>query len=337
MHSLEVLPFIKSPKKIKILDIRTKEAFMDGHIPDAIHLPFPIQLKKLRKQFGSGAPMGDVKSFIQDYEEWKVTIKPYLSMDTPSYIYCQSGGLRSFYFSELWNTYRTQLYFLEKGYEGYCHFQQGFFEKLQFPELYVLSGWTGSGKTALLEALKAKGRQVVNLSGLANHRGSVFGRNEKFGQPTSTQFSHQLFGLCRNFDPSQAIFTEAEGPFIGTVHLPKPIYTLLQNAKIIHLEIPKTARVLHLMEEYAHLDKAMILQGLQKIQSRLSPKDYEQALTYLEKGNRKALVTLLISYYDHSALYRVYASKSSIKLHFSRVDIDEMIKAIEEQASLLPN
>jgi len=314
MHSLEVLPFINGSEKIKILDIRTKDAFLKGHIPNAIHLPFPIQLRKIRKQFGSGRTIGDLSSFVTDYEQWKAMTKPYLT-------------------DNLWENHKAQLYFLDQGYEGYCTLERHFFKKLQLPELRVLSGWTGSGKTALLETLKEKGAQVINLSELANHRGSVFGKKEKFKQPSSTQFQHQLFELCRSFDTSKTIYTEAEGPFIGSIHLPKAIYGLLQSATVVHLEIPKMARVQYLMDQYRDLDKDIVLEGLQKIQSRWSPENYEQAMIYVKKEDWKELVALLISYYDHSTLYRNYEVRSSVTLHFPKVDIAAISSELERQLS----
>jgi tRNA 2-selenouridine synthase len=50
----------------------------------------------------------------------------------------------------------------------YYNFEQPF-------NLKILGGYTGTGKTEILHSLKKKGQQVIDLEGLANHRGSVLG------------------------------------------------------------------------------------------------------------------------------------------------------------------
>ena len=42
--------------------------------------------------------------------------------------------------------------------------------------LVRVSGATGSGKSQLLEALRARGEQVLHLEQLARHKGSVLGQ-----------------------------------------------------------------------------------------------------------------------------------------------------------------
>jgi tRNA 2-selenouridine synthase len=45
---------------------------------------------------------------------------------------------------------------------------------LSNPLILKFGGYTG-GKTEILHSLKKKGQQVIDLEGLANHRGSAFG------------------------------------------------------------------------------------------------------------------------------------------------------------------
>lgn len=335
MHSLEVLPFINGPKKVKILDIRTKEAFLKGHLPGAIHLPFPIQLKEIRKQFGSGIPLRDLKHFIEDYEEWSIKTKAVLSQDTPTYIYCQSGGLRSYYFFKLWEKYKRQIYFLGKGYEGYCYFQNQFFSELQFRRLYVLAGGTGSGKTATLDTLQKRGRQVINLSLLARHQGSVFGGiNHDDSQPTSIQFQHNLFELCRNLNTELPIFVEAEGPFIGRICLPKLFYEILEKGNIIFLKIPLSARAEYLVKVYGGIKTAKILDSLKKIRARLSLENYTIAMNCIRSKKKKEFAKLMITYYDQGIQYRRYLTKTGISFNFLEVDIISITDSIEKYLSV---
>jgi tRNA 2-selenouridine synthase SelU len=58
--------------------------------------------------------------------------------------------------------------------------------------LKILGGYTGTGKTEILHSLK-KGQQVIDLEGLANHRGSAFGGIDLPPQPTTNNFKTICF------------------------------------------------------------------------------------------------------------------------------------------------
>ena len=68
----------------------------------------------------------------------------------------------------------------------------------------LLDGNTGSGKTAILHALNEQGAQMLDLEGLANHRGSLLGamRDE---QPSQKMFETRLAQACCTLDPSQTL------------------------------------------------------------------------------------------------------------------------------------
>ncbi len=58
---------------------------------------------------------------------------------------------------------------------------------------------TGSGKTELLHHLSDSGEQVLDLEGLANHKGSAFGALGQADQPTNEQFENDLATKMAHF------------------------------------------------------------------------------------------------------------------------------------------
>jgi tRNA 2-selenouridine synthase len=107
---------------------------------------------------------------------------------------------------------------LDGGYKSYRHHV---LESLAVNrKMFVLGGLTGSGKTGLLDYLKKSGEQVVDLEGLANHKGSAFGALGQLTQPSSEHFANLLFKELEKTDPSRPVWVEDESRNIGTVFIP---------------------------------------------------------------------------------------------------------------------
>ena len=140
MDTQNVSSFLKNSEISTLLDIRPTKDFLKGHLPNAISIPFPIRLKELRRRYRSEIPLNELNLFIENVEEWKESVLPYLVSSSPCFVYCQTGGLRSFYFHQILQAYDANMYFLKGGYQGYCEFQNKYFKEINFSKLYVLKG-----------------------------------------------------------------------------------------------------------------------------------------------------------------------------------------------------
>src|SRR5205807_1638386 len=83
-----------------------------------------------------------------------------------------------------------KVYTLTGGYKAYRTWVLKQFEK-SFP-FVILGGFTGSGKTIVLDNLEKAGEQVINLEGLASHKGSAFGALGEKPQPSQEMFENLL-------------------------------------------------------------------------------------------------------------------------------------------------
>ena len=120
-------------------------------------------------------------------------------------------------------------------------------------DLHVVCGRTGSGKTRLLHALAAEGAQVLDLEALARHRGSVLGGLPDVLQPSQKAFDSLLWQRLRTLDPARPVWVESESRKIGQLRVPESLHAhMRQTSHCYWLDMPDTARVELLLDEYAH-------------------------------------------------------------------------------------
>ncbi|MBT8185976.1 MAG: hypothetical protein KJN76_14120 [Eudoraea sp.] len=320
MVTQDVETFLQNLKSNVVLDIRPLADYQKGHVPNAINLPFPIRLNALRKEYRQAVDEKQLCSYIENAAQWKVKVLNYLKKKQVLYVYCQAGGLRSFYFNQLLNNFHGSLVFLKGGYDSFRSFQLNYFKSLEIPHLYVLKGKTGCGKTEIIRELKKLGKQILPFADIARHRGSAFGSYPQTDQPTSAQFQHNLLQECLELDLSKPVFVEEEGAFIGSVNIPESLFSKFQSAKTILLKVPKTSRLTYLVGQYADSTDSGLIYALKKIESRLAAADFRNATTFLLAGRRRDFVSLLLDHYDRSNTYRYQGINILSTLELSEVD-----------------
>ena len=243
-----------------IIDVRSPAEFAEDHIPGAINCPVlddeeRIRVGTLYKQVSPfeakkvGAAL--VSRNIARHIETHFLSKP---RGWKPLIYCWRGGQRSGAMTVVLGQIGWPARRLDGGYKA---FRQRVLEELDTlpPALRfnILCGPTGSAKTALLDALAAAGAQVLDLEGLACHRGSVLGGAPNTSQPGQKAFETRLWSALRGFDPARPVWAESESRRVGRLHVPAVLFEALRNGRCTRIEAPLAARVDHLVERYAHL------------------------------------------------------------------------------------
>jgi len=189
-------------------------------------------------------------------------------------VYCWRGGMRSGAMVTWMRLVGWQALQLEGGYKTWRRHVMERIETLSPQlDLRVIAGPTGSGKTRLLHALVAAGAQVLDLEGLARHKGSVLGGVPGAPQPAQTAFETQLAQVLMRHPPGAPLWVEAESRRIGRITLPTPFWERLRASPGIALDVPRVARIGFLREDYAHFgqDPAPLLaalESLHRVQSR---------------------------------------------------------------------
>ena len=299
--SFTVQQFLDQAQHSPIIDVRSEGEFAQGHIIGALNMPLFNNEERTAvgicyKQKGKDAAVllgleivgPKLASFVKNAKK--------IAPNGQVLVHCWRGGMRSGSFAWLLKTAGMQVDFLEGGYKAYRHHVQNSFETLH--NVVILGGATGSGKTEVLRELKTKGEQVIDLEGLANHKGSAFGALGQAKQPSTEQFENLLYEEIKSLDPHKRVWLEDESRRIGSVYLDQRLWDLMAKAPVVALYVDKTQRVSYLVRDYGSFDYDQLKYSLDRIQKRLGGQNHQQAEVALAEGNMATVAEILLTYYD---------------------------------------
>ena len=173
-------------------------------------------------------------------------------------VYCWRGGDRSGSLTHSLSRVGWHVAQLEGGYKAYRARVREALYGGSAPALLrrcvAVGGATGSAKGKVLDALEALGAQVVDLEGLARHRGSILGALPGAEQPTQKGFESALYDAIRGFDGDKPVFVELESPKVGRLDVPRPIFKRLASAPVVEVVLPMNERVKWIRSGYAHFE-----------------------------------------------------------------------------------
>jgi tRNA 2-selenouridine synthase len=299
---LEPDDFLEAAARFSVLDVRTPSEFAKGHIPGAFNLPLfsdeeravvgTLYTKKGRSEAvlkGLDLIGPKLASFVEQAKE--------LGGQKRVLVHCWRGGMRSSSMAWLLNTAGIKASVLRGGYKAY---RERFRNLLQTEpwQFFVVGGPTGSGKTDVLHSLSNLGEQVLDLEGLAHHKGSAFGALGQDQQPTTEQFENDLHAIFCTFTPDRPVWVEGESSSIGHVFVPEGLFALMQSAPLIMFELSREQRVKRLVKEYGCFDTGLLRESVLKIKKRMGGLLTQEALEALEHGDYKRVAEITLVYYD---------------------------------------
>ncbi|MBI2732675.1 MAG: tRNA 2-selenouridine(34) synthase MnmH [Aquabacterium sp.] len=243
-----------------IIDARSPSEFALDHIPGAINCPVLDDDERrivgtIYKQQGAfearrvGGAM--VAANLARHLQGRFAHMPH---DWKPLIYCWRGGLRSGSMVAWWRLVGWDAQQLAGGYKRWRQHVIATLEALcpQLP-LRVVCGATGSAKTRVLHALAEQGAQVLDLEGLACHKGSLLGAMPGVDQPSQKAFETQLATVLEGFDLSRPVFVEAESRKIGRISLPTALIERMRASPCLEIAASGQARQAYLLRDYAYL------------------------------------------------------------------------------------
>lgn len=139
-------------------------------------------------------------------------------------VYCWRGGQRSGTFGWLLREIGWRAETLTGGYRSYRRLVvQTLYDRPVAPPFVLLDGQTCTAKTEVLALLAQAGWQVLDLEGLAGHRGSIFGQRAT-PQPSQKLFESGIAQTLARFDPDRPVVVEAESSKVGAVNVPPQVW-----------------------------------------------------------------------------------------------------------------
>lgn len=294
--------FLTEAEEGVIIDVRTPAEFKEGHIGGAVNLP--LFTNEERAVVGTtykhqGREQAVIKGleFVGPRMASLAKKARKIAAGRTIYLYCWRGGMRSGSVGWLLTTAGMPVKILMGGYKAY---RQLFRDELAANrwKFLVLGGMTGCGKTEILAQLALKGEQVLDLEGLANHRGSAFGGLGLPPQPTNEQMTNMVFDTLRRFDSARYVWVEGESYSIGKVSILRDLYDRLVASPFIYFDRSVEERSQRIVNEYGCFPKEELIGSFEKIAKRLGYDRVKLATEEIEKGNLEGAIRIALAYYD---------------------------------------
>ena len=340
--------------RIIFIDVRTPNEYNEGSIPGAINIP--IFSNEERAYIGN--TYVNINKITAKEEGFEIAshklpdihkrIKQVAKGYSKIIIFCWRGGLRSKSIATIMSLMSLPAYQLEGGYKAYRTFVLKEFEKRsEIPSPYiVLHGYTGCGKTLLLKALEKKGMPVLDLEGLANHRGSAFGGVGLGIQPPQKVFEANIYEKTSTFKDS-LVFVEAESTKIGRRIVPAFAINHIKTGIHVLVNLDKEVRIKRLLDDYmdnncsVEYNLSYIENSLESIKPYMSKNDFNLMKDYLGNDNLFDFVGLLLdNYYDPMyKKWKKYYGTFEYEIDSSNIDkaVDELIEIYNKESTKLQN
>ncbi|USD37812.1 MULTISPECIES: tRNA 2-selenouridine(34) synthase MnmH [Ferrimonas] len=329
-----------------LIDLRSPVEFAKGAFPNSVNLPLMTDQERAavgtcyKKQgqmaaieLGHKLVHGKVKA--QRQHAWR----EFIECHPDAYLYCFRGGLRSQLSQEWIAEAGHQRPYIEGGYKAMRSFLMTQTDTITaHTPMWIIGGMTGCGKTDFLKCRQ----DMVDLEGLANHRGSSFGR-QITEQPVQINFENALaVALMQHQQHHRQLVLEDESRLIGRVSLPLEMHERMQAAPLVLLEVSHHDRIERILRDYvtdmatAFIDRDgqelgyanfqnHLLGALDRIQKRLGDQKYRQLRGVMElalqrqpsgdmDGHRQWIDSLLQDYYD--PMYRHQLEKRRQRVVF---------------------
>ncbi|MFV1442574.1 MULTISPECIES: tRNA 2-selenouridine(34) synthase MnmH [unclassified Phaeobacter] len=290
-----------------VIDVRSPAEFAEDHWPGAINLP--VLDNEERAEVGTiyvqqspflARKVGAAKVFrnAADHIEQRLSHHP---GSWRPLVYCWRGGQRSGSFTWLLQQIGWRADVVEGGYQSYRRLVHDYLYKAALPHRFVaLDGYTGTAKTDILQRVGLLGAQVLDLEGLAHHRGSLLG-DHPTPQPSQKAFESALAGQLARMNPKRPVLVEAESSKIGARIIPPQLWAAMKQAPRIEIHAPVAARCRYLLAGYDDIlsNTEMLRVRLDGLRAHRSNAVVDGWLQRIAEGDKPALTEALITqHYD---------------------------------------
>jgi len=317
--------FLQMATDTPVFDVRSPAEYHRAHFPGSFNLPlFTDEERKvvgtLYKQNGKnvaikaglnffGPKMNAIVEQVESVLDQCTSREQEIAeKEKKVIVHCWRGGMRSAGIAWLLDLYGFRVYTLAGGYKSFRRWCIQQFEK-PYP-INILGGYTGSGKTEILQSLKNRGQEVIDLERIAFHKGSVFGNLGEPPQPSQEMFENRLALALASGSGSGNVWMEDESQRIGDINIPIQLYRFMQTRPVYFVEIPFEERLQYITERYGKFGKELLASRITRIQKRLGGLETKTALEQLERGEVTESFRILLKYYD-----KFYLKSLQNKLH----------------------
>jgi tRNA 2-selenouridine synthase len=288
------------------VDVRTPLEYEEDHIPGAINVPLlsneeRVEIGTLYKQTGpQEARLRGLELTAARFPQIVHEIGG-AAAGRPILVYCWRGGLRSKTVVSILELTGFDGVQLQGGYKSFRNHVLARFEPFQPPgPLLVIHGMTGIGKTTFILGLNNADFSVIDLEGLACHRGSAFGEVGMSQDLSQKRFDTLLWDALRKLPKGKPLIIEGESKRIGKISLPGNFYEVMLDSVKVWCEASLETRVERLIAEYGRDEyRQDMADALLRLKKRLGGGKYEEIAAYLQNWELEPFMAELVkNYYD---------------------------------------
>lgn len=309
IHKLSIEEFLTTESYLPVLDVRSPAEYAHAHIPGAIS--FPIFNNEERKIIGTAYKQESRekaiklgldsfgRNMVRLVEEAEKILTDKKNASREVVVHCWRGGMRSAAVAWLLDLYGFKVYLISGGYKKFRAWVLNQFEKEY--KLFIVGGYTGGDKTGIIHELLKKQLAVVDLEGLAAHKGSAFGGLGMPAQPSQEHFENilalELYKQSAK-DPSGAIWVEGESQRIGDLNIPFAFYKNMRREPLFFMDVPFEHRLAHIVKQYGKFEKEKLINAILRIRKKLGGLEAKNAVNALLEEDVSGCFTILLKYYD---------------------------------------
>ncbi|GLX66747.1 tRNA 2-selenouridine(34) synthase MnmH [Paenibacillus glycanilyticus] len=332
--TIEELLALRDKKEIVLIDVRSPSEYADATIPGSLNIPLfddaeRAEVGTIYKQVSVQAAKdrglelfsAKLPAFIKTFEQIK---------DSKA-VFCWRGGMRSKTTATVLSLMGIRAYRLTGGFRTYRKWIVEMLEQIELqPQAIVLLGHTGTGKTSILRQLQTEGYPVLDLEGMAGHRGSIFGQ---VGQKANNQktFESLLVTDLLKLQQSPYVLMEGESKRIGKSVIPQFLIEKKENAKQIYIRLPIEERVRHIVEDYnPNEHKQELVQAFKQIEKRIHTPIAAQIMSAMKEDQFEVAVRLLLEHYYDPRYEHAMKQYEQDRVEIEAATIAEAVRKLKD-------
>lgn len=323
-----------------VVDVRTPLEYEEDHLPGAVNIPLldneeRVEIGILYKQSGPHAARKRGLELTAPHFPGIVQDIDAAATGRPLLVYCWRGGLRSKTVATILQLTGYNALQLSGGYKSYRNHIISFFDKFEpTGPLVIMHGLTGVGKTDFILGLHGKDYSVIDLEGLACHRGSAFGELGLSQALSQKHFETLLWDALRKAPRGKPVILEGESKRIGRISLPGNFYEVMGGGVKVWCKASLETRVRRLTGEYGKIEyRDELGAALNRIKKKLGALKYSEIDGHLDNWEMEPFMAeLLTSYYD-KVYYKTRDWREDFSLcleDFSKAgdDLEEFLRSV---------
>lgn len=292
---------------LRFVDVRAESEYTEATLPGAVNIPllkdeersavgttYKQKGEREARTLGLDLVSPRLSEMVRQYRE--------IAGDGPLAVFCWRGGMRSKSVSSVLEAIGIPVYRLVGGYKAYRRYVNEYLSRPLPHKIVVVHGLTGVGKTEVLQELRLMAMPAVDLEGLANNRGSVFGQIGMEPQPSQKMFEGLLVKELEFWSGLGYIIVECESRRIGRIILPELLVEAMRKGVRILTYCSVGTRLDRIKRIYGGglgQDREGLKTAIRSLAQRLGKKRAAQFIQMVDEGELDEVVKyLLVNYYD---------------------------------------